>query len=147
MNSNLSESIKNTELFMMAQFIDIMDVIDGYKNIEEVKEDIKNRKRTYQNYIKEMIESKNFLSLTLYNENIDTKIENCSEIYSTSIEYQTALNKLETKYENLLKKLEYIEQKELEEIKGLIYELCDFDTHLAYKIGLIEGMKIKNKCT
>ena len=94
MNSNLSESIKNTELFMMAQFIDIMDVIDGYKNIEEVKEDIKNRKRTYQNYIKEMIESKNFLSLTLYNENIDTKIENCSEIYSTSIEYQTALNKL-----------------------------------------------------
>ena len=60
MNSNLSESIKNTELFMMAQFIDIMDVIDGYKNIEEVKEDIKNRKRTYQNYIKEMIESKNF---------------------------------------------------------------------------------------
>ena len=147
MNSNLSESIKNTELFMMAQFIDIMDVIDGYKNIEEVKEDIKNRKRTYQNYIKEMIESKNFLSLTLYNENIDTKIENCSEIYSTSIEYQTALNKLETKYENLLKKLEYIEQKELEEIKGLIYELCDFDAHLAYKIGLIEGMKRKNKCT
>ena len=92
-----------------------------------------------------MRDSKDFLSLSLYNENIDKKIENCKEIYSTSREYKTTLKKLKTQYDNLKKKLDKNQKNELDEIKGLIYELCDFDVHLAYKIGLIDGIKIK--CT
>ena len=147
MKNNKEEKEKEIELFMIAQFIDVIDVLDKYEKIEEIKDDIKNRKKIYLNYIEKMSNSKNFLSLNLYNEDIDKKIEDASEIYSTSVEYKKVLKKLETKYENLTKKLNNINKKELEEIKGLIYEICDFDVHLSYKIGLVDGMKIKNKCT
>lgn len=147
MKNNKEEKEKEIELFMIAQFIDVIDVLDKYEKIEEIKDDIKNRKKIYLDYIEKMSNSKNFLSLNLYNEDIDKKIEDASEIYSTSVEYKKVLKKLETKYENLTKKLNNINKKELEEIKGLIYEICDFDVHLSYKIGLVDGMKIKNKCT
>ena len=132
---------------MLAQFIDVLEVLNKHEKIEEVKKDIEKRRQIYLEYIKKTSDSKDFLSLTLYNENIDTKIENCKEIYSTSLEYKETLKKLETKYKNLAKKLEPNNKNELEEIKGLIYELCDFDVHLAYKIGLVEGLKVKNKST
>ena len=141
--SNINKKSRDTELFMLAQFIDVMEVLDKHEKIEDVKEDIKKRRKIYLDYIKKTSDSKNFLSLTLYNENIDTKIENCKEIYSTSVEYKETLKKLEAKYNNLAKKLDQNNRNELEEIKGLIYELCDFDVHLAYKIGLVEGLKIK----
>ena len=147
MKNNKEEKEKEIELFMIAQFIDVIDVLDKYEKIEEIKDDIKNKKRIYLDYIEKMSNSKNFLSLNLYNEDIDKKIENASEIYYTNIEYKDILQKLKIKYENLAKKLSNIDKKELEEIKGLIYEICDFDVHLSYKIGLVDGMKIKNKCT
>ncbi|MGN1297021.1 MAG: DUF6809 family protein [Clostridia bacterium] len=145
--SNINKKLRDTELFMLAQFIDVMEVLDKHEKIEDVKKDIKKRRKIYLDYIKKTSDSKNFLSLTLYNENIDTKIENCKEIYSTSVEYKETLKKLEAKYKNLAKRLDQNNKNELEEIKGLIYELCDFDVHLAYKIGLVEGLKIKNKST
>ena len=89
MESKISQPEKEIEIFMMAQSIDVMDVLDKYEKIGEVKEDIKNRKKNYLEYINQMRDSKDFLSLSLYNENIDKKIENCKEIYSTSREYKT----------------------------------------------------------
>ena len=90
MENNKNKQEKDIELFMIAQFIDVIDVLD--EKMEDLKCDIRNRKKVYLEYIS----------------NID--------------------------------------KKELEEIKGLIYDLCGFDIHLSYKIGLIDGMKIKNKC-
>lgn len=145
--SNINKKSRDTELFMLAQFIDVLEVLNKHEKIEEVKKDIEKRRQIYLEYIKKTSDSKDFLSLTLYDENIDTKIENCKEIYSTSLEYKETLKKLETKYKNLAKKLEPNNKNELEEIKGLIYELCYFDVHLAYKIGLVEGLKVKNKST
>ena len=145
--NNIDKKSRDTELFMLAQFIDVLEVLNKHEKIEDVKKDIEKRRQIYLEYIKKISDSKNFLSLTLYDENIDTKIENCKDIYSTSLEYKKTLKKLETKYKNLAKKLEPNNKNELEEIKGLIYELCDFDVHLAYKIGLVEGLKVKNKST
>ncbi len=145
--NNIDKKSRDTELFMLAQFIDVLEVLNKHEKIEEVKKDIEKRRQIYLEYIKKTSDSKDFLSLTLYDENIDTKIENCKDIYSTSLEYKKTLKKLETKYKNLAKKLGPNNKNELEEIKGLIYELCDFDVHLAYKIGLVEGLKVKNKST
>ena len=145
--NNIDKKSRDTELFMLAQFIDVLEVLNKHEKIEEVKMDIEKRRQIYLEYIKKTSDSKDFLSLTLYDENIDTKIENCKDIYSTSLEYKKTLKKLETKYKNLAKKLGPNNKNELEEIKGLIYELCDFDVHLAYKIGLVEGLKVKNKST
>ena len=39
--------IKDTEIYMLAQFIDVLEEIENFKSLEEVKEDIKNRKKIY----------------------------------------------------------------------------------------------------
>ena len=107
--SNIEEQIKSTELFMIAQFIDVMEVLEKYGKIEDLKQDLSNRKRIYLETIKKMTVSEDFLSLNLYNKDIDAKIEKCRAIYSSSIDN-----------------------------KEIVY--------LSYKIGLIDGMKLKNKC-
>ena len=42
MKNNKEEKEKDIELFMMAQFIDVIEVLDKYEKIEEIKDDIKN---------------------------------------------------------------------------------------------------------
>lgn len=92
-------------------------------------------------------EIQGFLSLNLYNEDIEKRVKKCNEIYSNSKEYKKILRKLEKLYKKLSNKLKDKDKINLDEIKSLIYQICKFDVHLAYKIGLIDGMKIKNKCT
>ena len=107
--SNINEQVKDTELFMISQFIDVIEVLEKYEKIEDLKQDMRIRKKIYLRAIKEMSKSEDFLSLELCNKDIDAKIEKCSAIYSNSIGNKEAI-------------------------------------YLSYKIGLIEGMKLKNKC-
>lgn len=104
MVSHISEQIKDTELVMVAQFIDVIDILDKYDRIEDIKLDIKNRKKAYLKYIKDTSNFRSFLALNLYNKNIDRKIRKAKEAYKENEKY------------------------------------------IAYKIGLIDGMKIKNRC-
>lgn len=147
MQSDIREEIRDTELFMMAQFIDVINILERYENIEDIKSDIKNRKKIYLEYIKRMGENNKFISLNLHNESIDKKIEKCREIYSTSEEYKTTLKKLEIKYSIIVDKLAKNDKEELKELENIICELANYKVYMAYKIGLVDGIKIKNKCT
>lgn len=104
MNKDVRDEIKDSEVFMIAQFIDIIDTLDKYDKIEDIKLDMKNRKKIYLEYIKNITDAKNFLSLSLCNKNIDGKLEKAKQIYNEE------------------------------------------DKYIAYKIGLIDGLKIKNEC-
>ncbi len=143
MEDNIVDKLKSVEMFMMAQFIDVLNVLEQYESYEEIRSDIKSRKKIYSETICEMGSSKDFFSLSLYNKNIDAKLEECSDIYSSSKEYQDTLKELETTYNSLEKNLNNKDKETLNEIKDLIYSLSDFDVHLAYKIGLVDGLKIK----
>lgn len=147
MQSDISEEIRDTELFMMAQFIDVINILESYENIEDIKSDIKNRKKIYLEYIKRMGENNKFISLNLHNESIDKKIEKCSEIYSTSEEYRTILKKLEIKYSSIANKLAENDKEELKDLENIICELSNYKVYMAYKVGLVDGIKIKNECT
>lgn len=37
MQSDIREEIRDTELFMMAQFIDVINILESYENIEDIK--------------------------------------------------------------------------------------------------------------
>lgn len=101
----MKEEVKECEKFMLAQFIDVLDVLEKYKTIEDVKKDIKKRKKIYLEYIQNNEELKSILSISLLKEKIDVKIEKTKEIYNEEEKY------------------------------------------IAYKIGLIDGLKIKNECS
>lgn len=44
---------------MYAQFLDVLDIFENYKTIEEVKNDCKQRKEVYRKYIDELKKEKN----------------------------------------------------------------------------------------
>lgn len=134
MKENKNLSMQDIELFMMAQFIDVINVFGKYETIDEVRKDVKARKKIYSDYIKQIQESMEFVTLNLYDKNIDDKIKKCKDAYSDSIEYKKAIQKLKETANTLTEKLDNTEKEELEEINNLIYEICDFKTHLAYKI-------------
>lgn len=90
-----------------------------------------------------MADSKNFLSLSLYDSDIDAKIKRCREIYCESIKYKITKKRYEREYKKLFKALKTKDIKKLDKIKKIIYELFSFDVHLSYKIGLIDGIQIK----
>ena len=103
MNKDISNEIRDTEAFIIAQFIDVIDTLDKYDRIEDIKL-VKNRKKIYLEYIKKMTDTKSFSSLSLCNKNIDDKLKKAKQIYKEE------------------------------------------DKYIAYKIGLIDGLKIKNEC-
>ena len=143
MNKSTIEQIRNIELFMLSQFIDVLNVLDKIETIKDLKEDIKRRKKVYLQYINDMADSKNFLSLSLYDSDIDAKIKRCREIYCESIKYKITKKRYEREYKKLFKALKTKDIKKLDKIKKIIYELFSFDVHLSYKIGLIDGIQIK----
>lgn len=51
MMKNIEEQIKNTELFMLAQFVDVLEVLEKIDKIEDIKKDIQDRKKMYLNVI------------------------------------------------------------------------------------------------
>lgn len=134
MNNDKSLTRQDIELFMMAQFIDVINVFEKYETIDEVKKDVKARKQIYLNYIKQIQEPMEFVTLNLYDKNIDDKLKKCEDAYSDSTEYKIAIQKLKVASNTLIEKLDDTEKEKLKEINNLIYEICDFKTHLAYKI-------------
>jgi len=88
MNNDKSLTRQDIELFMMAQFIDVINVFERYETIDEVKKDVKARKQIYLNYIKQMslvdkIEISENKEITIYYKfnilnmrNEDNKLEN-----------------------------------------------------------------------
>lgn len=134
------QQIQETELFMLAQFIEIIEILEKYQTIEEIKKDIRKRKQIYLEEINKKDNYRNFWLLSLNNETINQKIEKGRKLYITSRTYKNLLKKLDKKSENLIKCTN--KKNELDRIKEIIYEICDLDINLAYKLGLIDGLKI-----
>lgn len=146
MDELLKNETKDVEIFMLYQFIDVLEVIGNCNNMNEIKKDIEARKATYLEYIKNTTISKSFWDLSLCNESINEKIEKAKNIYTSNSGYQAIIKMLEDINTKLEEKLDNEEKINLEKLKDLIYELCDLDMNLAYKIGLIEGIKTNNQC-
>lgn len=51
MNKSTIEQIRNIELFMLSQFIDVLNVLDKFETIKDLKEDIKRRSIEKVKYI------------------------------------------------------------------------------------------------
>lgn len=139
MQEDICKEIQDTELFMLVQFIEILDILEKYDKLEEIKKDINERKEIYLEYARKNA-TESFWSLDLNDESVNQKIEKASKIYMESAKYKSTLEKFKMKYNELLNRFSI--KNELDEIKDIIYEVCSFDVNLAYKIGLIDGLKV-----
>ena len=77
---------------------------------------------------------------------INEKIEKCKELYECNSKYKKILISIENIEEWIENKLKVKEKSKVEELKNLITELGRIEKNVGYKIGLIDGMKEKNKC-
>ena len=64
--------IKDIQIMFLAQFIDVLNVLESFDNLQELKEDIHMRKKICDNQITELKENNNIVS---YHEYIDNKLE------------------------------------------------------------------------
>ena len=129
--------IKDTEIYMLAQYIDVLEEIENFKSLEEVKEDIKNRKKIYKKEIKDMTSSDEIFDLDEIDKTLDEKLEEYTKLYCKNNEYKELEKEIKEK-----KNKENMSKEELEELEDLIYKKCDYDAKFSYKIGLLEGLKI-----
>lgn len=104
--NNIEENIKDTELFMLAQFVDVLEVLENFDEIEKIKNDIKERKKMYLNELEKNQVNIDFLTLSLNTDFIKEKVKKAKELFT---------------------------EKDFDEVS------------LAYKIGLIDGLKVKEK--
>lgn len=87
----------------------------------------------------------NFNYIDIDEASINKRLEKCKELT------------IDNRYKNMYIKMEYIsryieneledeDKSKLTDLKRLIYELCKNETYFAYKMGVIDGIKSKNKC-
>lgn len=129
--------IRDTEIYILAQFIDVLENIENFECLEEIKNDIRNRKQLYKQEIKKMLEE-DFFDIDEIDKSIDEKIEKYSRIYTKNEKYK----KIEQKIEEIKKKIKKEQKEKVEEIEELIYEKCNYDFKSAYRLGMIEGIKM-----
>lgn len=129
--------IKDTEIFMLAQFIDVLEDIEGFGNIKEVRKNIEERKKLYKKEIEEITPKEEIFDIDEIDKSLDEKLEEYSKIYCENKKYKEIENKIKEK-----KRQMKANKNEIEELEDLIYEKCDYDSKCLYKIGMLDGIKI-----
>lgn len=85
-------------------------------------------------------------NINLDDKYINEKIERCKELFACNSKYKKILIDIETIEEWIENKLKPDEKSKVKELKKLILELHKIEKNIVYKIGLVDGIKEKNKC-
>lgn len=129
--------VKDMEIYMLAQFVDVLENIEEFNKIQDVKDDIRKRKKIYNKEIEKMVSKEDIFDIDEIDKTLDEKIEKYSKIYCKNKKYKEIESKIEKE------KKEFIENiDKLEQIENLIYKKSDYDVKCAYKIGFLEGLKL-----
>ena len=129
--------IKDTEIYMLAQFIDVLEDIERFESVKEVKRNIEERKELYKKEIERIIPREEIFDIDEIDKSLDEKLEEYSKIYCENKKYKEIESKIKEK-----KKQIKGNKKEIEELEDFIYEKCDYDSKCLYKIGMLDGIKI-----
>ena len=129
--------VKDIEIYMLAKFIDVLENIKELGKIEDIKEDIENRKESYNKEIEKVISKEDIFDIDEIDKTIDEKIEKYSKIYCKNKKYKEIESKIEKEKKEFMENIDKVEQ-----IEDLIYKKCDYDVKCAYKIGFLEGLKL-----
>lgn len=132
-----SNIIKETEIYMLAQFIDVLENIEEFEELKDVKDDIEKRKKIYKKEIENMTSKEEIFDIDEIDRTLDEKIEDYSKLYCENKKYKEIEKKIEEK-KNEIK----VNKKGVEELEDLIYEKCNYDSKCLFKIGMLEGIKI-----
>ncbi len=128
--------ITDIQIYLLTQFVDVLDEIKRVDDISQLKNDIKMREKLLKDEIQKIVSKTDIFELDKIDKTLDEKLEKYSKLYCESLEYKERdkkIRKLEKEIGNTEK---------LEELENCIYEKCDLDSKFAYKIGMIEAIKI-----
>lgn len=89
-------------------------------------------------------EIKGILEEKSINEYIDSYFEEKRD-YSSDRQYEELKKEHDKLLKQLQEKLSLRDKEKLDRLKGIIHEIEGVDVRIAYKIGLIEGIRIKNE--
>lgn len=133
---------KDIEIYLLAQFIDVLEDIENINDIKDIKKNIKERKNIYKENIENMLDNEDIFDVSQLDLSIDEKLERYSKIYCKTKTYKEIEEKIKNIKESIEEKLE--DKKQLEELEDLIYEKCNFDFKFSYKLRLNRWNKNNN---
>ena len=125
-----NEIIKDIEICLLEQFIEILQDIEKKKKVKEIKDKIEVVQKRLKKEIEYIAEKDNLFELEQIDKTLDEKIEKYSQMYCN------------TPKEIRKMKKEIGVTEKLEDLENAIYEKCNLDLKAAYKIGMIETIKI-----
>ena len=135
-------NVKDIETMFIEQILEILEILEKYNNLQEIKKDILIRKEIYKEQLEQINQNSN---LNLYNELIDEKLANKQIELSQQKEYKQLEKQYKELYKILENSLSQDKKSVLDELRGIIHELEGYESHLAFKMGLIEGIEIKEE--
>lgn len=135
-------STKDIEMYLLAQFIDVLEDIENIDNIKDIKENIEKRKNIYKENIENMLDNEDIFDVSQIDLTIDEKLEKYSKIYCKTKTYKEIEEKIKNTKENIREKVK--DKKQLEELEDLIYEKCNFDFKFSYKLRFNRWNKNNN---
>ena len=97
-----------------------------------------------ENKLSDIKEIQSILEEININEYIDTYFQKRRD-YSNSQEYKELKKRYDKLYNQLQKGFSEEDKIKFDILKGIIHEMEGLDNRIAYKIGLIEGITIKNE--
>lgn len=131
-----NEIIKDIEICLLEQFIEILQNIEKKKKVKEIKDEIEVVQKRLKKEVEYIAEKDNLFELEQIDKTLDEKIEKYSQMYCNTPTYIM----LEKEIRKMKKEIGVTEK--LEDLENAIYEKCNLDLKAAYKIGMIETIKI-----
>ena len=133
---------KDIDIYLLAQFIDVLEDIENINDIKDIKKNIKERKNIYKENIENMLDNEDIFDVSQLDLSIDEKLERYSKIYCKTKTYKEIEEKIKNTKENIREKIK--DKKQLEELEDLIYEKCNFDFKFSYNLRFNRWNKNNN---
>ena len=120
-----NEIIKDIEICLLEQFIEILQNIEKKKKVKEIKDEIEVVQKRLKKEIEYIAEKDNLFELEQIDKTLDEKIEKYSQMYCNTPTYIM----LEKEIRKMKKEIGVTEK--LEDLENAIYEKCNLDLKAA----------------
>ena len=137
----MHEELTDLEVYILSQFIDVMEVIEDYENIEDIKNYVAQEKKIYLEYIENIMNNPKAANLSIFDNNIGKRIKKHQKDHGDTEEYDELVKKIKENNELIKKELPEELQSKVDETTKLIAEKSATDVKWSYLTGVTDATK------
>lgn len=138
-----NEEVSSMEIYLLSQFIDVMEVIENYETIEKIKQYISNEKEIYLSYIAGVVKNAKNSDFKIFDSNIKNKIDQYQQVYGNEEKYEELSEEIKNKCKTIKQYLSDSKNTDLDKLVNLIEQKNQIDLKWAHMAGVADGSRYK----